>query len=53
MLISWKQPESEEPGSIQYNEQMWRRQRNEKIAEVTQDQAEIACKIASSIICIC
>ncbi|TDL29563.1 hypothetical protein BD410DRAFT_780006 [Rickenella mellea] len=37
-----RQPESEEPGSVQYNEQMWRRQRNERVVGETQAQAEVA-----------
>ena len=37
-----RQPEAEEPGSIQYNEQMWRQQRNEGIIQETLAQADIA-----------
>lgn len=37
-----RQPEAEEPGSIQYNEQMWRQQRNEGIIQETQAQIDIA-----------
>ncbi|KAI5124927.1 hypothetical protein M0805_007354 [Coniferiporia weirii] len=37
-----RQPESQEPGSVQYNEQMWRQQRNEKIIQETQAQADLA-----------
>lgn len=41
-----RQPESQEPGSVHYNEQMWRQQRNEKVLQETQAQAEVAhnCK---------
>ncbi|EJD01108.1 uncharacterized protein FOMMEDRAFT_21560 [Fomitiporia mediterranea MF3/22] len=41
-----RQPEAQEPGSIQYNEQMWRQQRNEKLEEETLAQADLArhCK---------
>lgn len=37
-----RNPEGDEPGSVKYNEQMWRRQRNEKIIIDTQAQTEIA-----------
>ena len=37
-----QQVESHEPGSTTYNEQLWRRGRNEKVAGETQTQAEIA-----------
>ncbi|KAH8113253.1 hypothetical protein DFH11DRAFT_1601015 [Phellopilus nigrolimitatus] len=41
-----RQPEGQEPGSVQYNEQMWRQQRNEKVVLETQAQADLArhCK---------
>lgn len=38
-----RQPESQEPGSIQYNEQMLRQQRNEKVMHETQTQIALAC----------
>ena len=38
----FQQVESHEPGSTTYNEQLWRRSRNEKIIGETQTQAEIA-----------
>ncbi|EDR15987.1 uncharacterized protein LACBIDRAFT_242724, partial [Laccaria bicolor S238N-H82] len=34
-----RQSESDEPGSIQYNYQVWRQQRNERICEQTDSQA--------------
>lgn len=37
-----RQPEAQEPGSVQYNEQMWRQQRNEKMEKETVAQAELA-----------
>ncbi|KAF8579671.1 hypothetical protein K439DRAFT_1416099 [Ramaria rubella] len=37
-----RQMESHEPGSTTYNEQLWRRSRNERIIGETQTQAEIA-----------
>ncbi|TIC71829.1 hypothetical protein E3Q00_04400 [Wallemia mellicola] len=39
-----RNPEAEEPGSEKYNEQMWRRQRNEKVVIDTQAQAEVASR---------
>ncbi|TIA71133.1 hypothetical protein E3P91_02737 [Wallemia ichthyophaga] len=39
-----RNPEAEEPGSEKYNEQMWRRQRNEKVVIDTQTQAEVATR---------
>lgn len=37
-----RHPEDEEPGSVQYNEKMWRQQRNEKVTRETQAQADVA-----------
>ncbi|TFK56405.1 hypothetical protein OE88DRAFT_12946 [Heliocybe sulcata] len=37
-----RQAEADEPGSIQYNYQVWRQQRNEQILTETQSQAEPA-----------
>ncbi|EMD32619.1 hypothetical protein CERSUDRAFT_87930 [Gelatoporia subvermispora B] len=37
-----RQPEAEEPGSLQYNYQVWRQQRNEQVIEETSSQADIA-----------
>ncbi|KAL5530680.1 KOG1 [Sanghuangporus sanghuang] len=37
-----RQPEAQEPGSVQYNEQMWRQQRNEKMEKETLAQADLA-----------
>lgn len=41
-----QQTEADEPGSIQYNYQVWRQQRNEQISVETQSQAAVAdsCK---------
>ncbi|SPO41527.1 related to KOG1 - Subunit of TORC1, a rapamycin-sensitive complex involved in growth control [Pseudozyma flocculosa] len=38
-----KAAESEEPGSVKYNVQSWKRQRNERLVADTQAQAEDAC----------
>lgn len=45
--MHFQQVESHEPGSTTYNEQLWRRSRNEKIIGETQTQAEIAGKYSS------
>ncbi|KAB5592445.1 WD repeat protein mip1 [Ceratobasidium theobromae] len=37
-----RQSEEDEPGSVTYNELMWRRQRNEKILYATDHQASVA-----------
>ncbi|QRW24836.1 WD repeat protein [Rhizoctonia solani] len=37
-----RQSEEDEPGSVTYNELMWRRQRNEKILDATDHQAGVA-----------
>ncbi|KAK0233895.1 raptor N-terminal caspase like domain-containing protein [Armillaria fumosa] len=37
-----RQTEADEPGSIQYNHQVWRQRRNEKVDVETRSQAEIA-----------
>jgi len=37
-----RQAEADEPGSIQYNYQVWRQQRNEQVIQETQMQAEVA-----------
>ncbi|PFH49822.1 hypothetical protein AMATHDRAFT_178237 [Amanita thiersii Skay4041] len=41
-----RQAEADEPGSVQYNYQVWRQQRNEKVILETQAQAQVAehCK---------
>ncbi|TFY55214.1 hypothetical protein EVJ58_g8388 [Rhodofomes roseus] len=41
-----RQPEADEPGSVQYNYQLWRQQRNEQVLSTTRTQGEIAasCK---------
>ncbi|EPS99346.1 hypothetical protein FOMPIDRAFT_1124614, partial [Fomitopsis schrenkii] len=41
-----RQPEADEPGSVQYNYQLWRQQRNEQVLGTTRAQAEMAssCK---------
>ncbi|EPQ60061.1 WD40 repeat-like protein [Gloeophyllum trabeum ATCC 11539] len=37
-----RQAEADEPGSVQYNYQVWRQQRNEQILTETQSQVEVA-----------
>ncbi|KAH9948210.1 hypothetical protein B0H21DRAFT_890681 [Amylocystis lapponica] len=37
-----RQPEADEPGSVQYNYQVWRQQRNEQVIATTRAQAEVA-----------
>ncbi|CCM02264.1 uncharacterized protein FIBRA_04347 [Fibroporia radiculosa] len=37
-----RQPEADEPGSVQYNYQVWRQQRNEEVLSTTRGQAEVA-----------
>ena len=37
-----KQTEADEPGSIQYNYQVWRQQRNEQVSTMTATQCEAA-----------
>jgi regulator-associated protein of mTOR len=37
-----QQAEPDEPGSVQYNYQVWRQQRNEQINNETQTQAAVA-----------
>ncbi|OSX66816.1 hypothetical protein POSPLADRAFT_1128660 [Postia placenta MAD-698-R-SB12] len=37
-----RQPETDEPGSVEYNYQIWRQQRNERVLVTTRQQAEIA-----------
>ncbi|KAF9058349.1 hypothetical protein BDP27DRAFT_1344006 [Rhodocollybia butyracea] len=37
-----RQAEADEPGSVQYNYQIWRQQRNEKVDTETRSQAEVA-----------
>ena len=37
-----QQAEPDEPGSVQYNYQVWRQQRNEQISIETQSQAAVA-----------
>ncbi|KIK63862.1 hypothetical protein GYMLUDRAFT_40943 [Collybiopsis luxurians FD-317 M1] len=37
-----RQAEADEPGSIQYNYQIWRQQRNEQVENETRSQAEVA-----------
>ena len=43
-----QQPEADEPGSVQYNYQLWRQQRNEQVLTTTRTQAEIACTCCHS-----
>lgn len=40
----WQQTEADEPGSVQYNYQVWRQRRNEQINIETQGQAAAAGK---------
>lgn len=40
--MNLQQAEPDEPGSVQYNYQVWRQQRNEHINIETQSQADIA-----------
>jgi hypothetical protein len=43
LILLWRQQsEEDEPGSVTYNELMWRRQRNEKILDATDHQAGVA-----------
>ncbi|KAK7466385.1 Target of rapamycin complex 1 subunit kog1 [Stygiomarasmius scandens] len=37
-----RQTEADEPGSVQYNYQIWRQQRNEQVDSETQSQADVA-----------
>ena len=37
-----QQAEADEPGSIQYNYQVWRQQRNEQIVAEIETQSEVA-----------
>ena len=37
-----QQAENDEPGSVQYNYQVWRQQRNERVLAETRSQAENA-----------
>jgi hypothetical protein len=39
---SLQQAEADEPGSVQYNYQVWRQQRNEGILAETRSQVEVA-----------
>lgn len=42
-LLGWpQQAEADEPGSVQYNYQVWRQQRNEHVIAETQLQAPLA-----------
>ena len=40
-----QQTETDEPGSVQFNYQMWRQQRNEEVIKDTQAQAPVAGKL--------
>ena len=46
--VQSQQTEADEPGSVQYNYQVWRQQRNENVIKDTQTQAPIAGKSYSS-----
>ena len=37
-----QQPEQDEPGSVEYNYQVWRQQRNEQVINDTRTQADVA-----------
>ncbi|KAI0348333.1 hypothetical protein BDW22DRAFT_1350515 [Trametopsis cervina] len=37
-----RQPEPDEPGSVEYNYQVWRQQRNEQVINETSEQADVA-----------
>jgi regulator-associated protein of mTOR len=37
-----QQTETDEPGSIQYNYQVWRQQRNDRVIRETASQSEVA-----------
>lgn len=46
MILRWKQAaEDEEPGSVVFNEQSWRGQRNDRILVETQKQGLTASKL--------
>lgn len=46
MILRWKQAaEDEEPGSVVFNEQSWRGQRNDRILVETQKQGTTASKL--------
>lgn len=40
--VATQQPEVDEPGSVQYNYQVWRQQQNEHVVEDTEKQAREA-----------
>ena len=42
--VQLKQTEADEPGSVQYNYQVWRQQRNDHVIRDTSAQAPIAGK---------
>lgn len=44
LIYRLQQQEADEPGSIQYNYQMWRTDRNEQIQSEVETQAEVARK---------
>lgn len=44
LIFRLQQQEADEPGSIQYNYQMWRTERNEQIQSEVETQAEVARK---------
>ena len=46
-----QQAENDEPGSVQYNYQVWRQQRNERVLAETRSQAEHAgCSNSSDLV---
>jgi len=42
LTVVVKQTEADEAGSIQYNYQVWRQQRNDQVLTVTESQSEVA-----------
>jgi regulator-associated protein of mTOR len=42
IVLFLQQTEADEPGSVQYNYQVWRQQRNEQVITETQKQAIVA-----------
>jgi hypothetical protein len=50
VLLLWlQQTEADEPGSVQYNYQVWRQQRNEQVISETQLQAIAAGAVHISL----
>jgi regulator-associated protein of mTOR len=42
LIVETQQAEADEPGSVQYNYQVWRQQRNEGVITDTQAHAPLA-----------